>query len=277
MMTTKLRASSAHALREPAEVRPAISVAPGNRSAAGTPRGRRPRSRRSRVPTPGRKRRRVVTRAKHDEARRRPLISKNSSAPPTCPVLIAGLRRAQPLRAARPRRDRSRRCRVAAVAAGRDEQTPAAPLRGVTSTPGAPRSSTSSQRTHDLVVVHALDADVHGAAAPDAEPPQGVLLEVVADDDRIAPGDHACGGFDDRRLEASAREQAFVGAVLPDRCAPLRGDRRCRGRARPSPAPLASRPPHGIAMACRIRSVSRRFMSALSPHTADPSWRVHAL
>ena len=57
--------------------------------------------------------------------------------------------------------------------------------------------------------------DIHGAAAADAEAPDGIGFEVVARNDRRPRLDHARGRRRDGRLEASARQQALVGAVLP--------------------------------------------------------------
>ena len=65
----------------------------------------------------------------------------------------------------------------------------------------------------DRIVVDALDADVDGAAAADAQAPDRIVGQVVAHDDRLAGRDDARRRLGNRRFQAAARQRAFVGAV----------------------------------------------------------------
>ena len=71
-------------------------------------------------------------------------------------------------------------------------------------------------RACDGVVLHALDADVDGAAAPDAKAEDGIFLEIVGGDDGLAGRDHARRGVCNSGFQAPARHHALVGAVLPN-------------------------------------------------------------
>ena len=90
----------------------------------------------------------------------------------------------------------------------------------------------------DRVVFEPLDADVDGAAAADAQTPDRVARQVVADDDRLAGGDDARRGLGNRRFQATARQRALVGPVLahehPRAFAPVRAplDAHHRGQRR---------------------------------------------
>ena len=67
----------------------------------------------------------------------------------------------------------------------------------------------------DGIVFQPLDTDVHRAGASERQAPDGILLEVVFPDHRLAGGEHVRRGFSDGRLEASSGQEALVGPILP--------------------------------------------------------------